>query len=279
MLLDTKDIILKVIEKYVRDNVHTALPAKIINVKDYQGKQTVDCQVMVSRLYSNGDVLPYKDTTLYGVPVVMPSSGGGMLSFPVQKGDTVLLVFGMRSMDSWKLSDGAKEVVPTDSRHYAETDAIAIPGLYTVSSHLSPNPIDVELKFKECSFRYSPDNLITLTNGKATTTYESTGTVKTDNGSISSTLNSDGSGEVTNGTGSIKLLADGSVDINGVVISTTGDVTVPLGVTASTVSAPTISAGTSLTVNGVEQKEHKHGPGTYIDAENRPITGDSGVPK
>jgi hypothetical protein len=168
MRQDSLDVLTNLIQKYVRDNVNTHLPAKVVAVTDYGSKQTVDVNIQLSRLYSNGKVLDNKDSIIYGVPVVFPSGGGGLLSFPVAVGDTVLIVFSQRNIEDWLLSDGQREIIPGDSRHYSDSDAIAIPGLYTTQSHLSPNTTDVELKFKNSSIRISPDNVITITNGQST---------------------------------------------------------------------------------------------------------------
>lgn len=66
------------------------------------------------------------------VPVVFPGAGGFRLTFPVAVGDTVLLVFADRSIDTWLAQGG--EVSPTDERHHHLSDAIAIPGLHPNSA-------------------------------------------------------------------------------------------------------------------------------------------------
>lgn len=199
MLLDLKDTILKMIQKYVRDNVNTHLPGQVLSVNDYGNTQTVDVAIQISRLYTDGDVLPNGGRVIYGVPVVMPSAGGGGLTFPVAVGDTVLLVFGQRNMESWKLGDGTAEAIPDDSRHYHESDAIAIPGLYTTRANIAPSTTDVELKFRDGSIKLQPDNTII----------------------------------VTNGSGSLTMTPGGDINLNGVVIKTDGSITSPGSVTAS----------------------------------------------
>ena len=64
------------------------------------------------------------------VPVVFQGAGGFRVTFPVQPGDTVLLVFAERSIDRW-ISQGG-EVDPVDLRQHALADAIAVPGLNDV---------------------------------------------------------------------------------------------------------------------------------------------------
>lgn len=67
---------------------------------------------------------------LTGVPVVFPGGGGFRLTFPVQRGDLVLLVFSDRSLDKWLSGDG-REVDPGASHMHSIADAVALPGLHT----------------------------------------------------------------------------------------------------------------------------------------------------
>ena len=64
------------------------------------------------------------------VPVVFQGGGGMRITFPIKAGDTVLLVFGDRSHDSWQ--DGIESVHrPADDHRHHLTDAYAIPGLHS----------------------------------------------------------------------------------------------------------------------------------------------------
>ena len=63
-----------------------------------------------------------------GVPVVFPMGAFGGVTFPVQVGDTVLLVCSSSSLDAWLAGNGG-EVDPQDDRRHDLSDAIAIPGL------------------------------------------------------------------------------------------------------------------------------------------------------
>lgn len=179
MILDWKDTLLNLIENYTRNTIHTALPGVVLDVKEYQGKMCVDVSVSISRLYKTGDVLPNKDCVIWGVPVVMPSGGGGMISFPIKKGDSVLLIFSMRNIDSWRASDGKTDVIPDDSRHYSEDDAIAIPGLFTEKNHLSPHPDNVEIKFNDILFSLKPNGDIIIKNSNSTIELTSSGITAT----------------------------------------------------------------------------------------------------
>lgn len=64
---------------------------------------------------------------LTDVPVVFPRTATGGLSFPIEVGDPVGLIFSQRSMDDWLLTGLEGQVF--DSRLHDINDAIAIPGL------------------------------------------------------------------------------------------------------------------------------------------------------
>jgi len=62
------------------------------------------------------------------VPVIQPSGGGFHASFPLQKGDPVVLVFAARDIDAWKSSPPGAPVQAQDNRIHDLTDCFAIPG-------------------------------------------------------------------------------------------------------------------------------------------------------
>ena len=153
-----------------RDNLYTALPA-IVDKYDPK-KQTVDVTPTLNITTNRGQELPW--ATLRDVQVMFPSAGGGMLSFPVRKGDNVLLIFSKNSIDSWKNGNGGG--VKLDSkRSHSIADAIAIVGLYTKQNVLDLNPSDVELSF-------NGNKLILKENGSIEIKTEST--IKIENNSV-----------------------------------------------------------------------------------------------
>ena len=90
---------------------------------------------------------------------------------------------------------------------------------------------------------------------------------------ITTTVNPDGSLSETNGAYTKTVATDGTVNINGFIITPNGAVSSPVSVTA-----PTVTGSSSLVVAGTEVKEHTHGKGTYLDAEDRPLkSGDTGA--
>lgn len=124
------------LEELIRDafdfmarDIHVALPAQVESFDEK--KQTVSVQPLIKRR----DFLDTKKAkqvvrlpVINGVPVIFPRAGGYMLTMPIQKGDTVLLVFSHRSLEAWQKNGG--EVDPGDTRHHQISDAVAIVGLH-----------------------------------------------------------------------------------------------------------------------------------------------------
>ena len=107
--------------------MHTAIPAV---VESYDpAKQTITARPSLKRKYPDGSVV--ERPLIPNVPVAFPRGGGASMTFPLKKGDSVLLVFSMRSLDVWKSKGGV--VDPQDARKFHITDAVAIPGGYPES--------------------------------------------------------------------------------------------------------------------------------------------------
>lgn len=107
--------------------VRVALPGR---VESYTASsQTCSVQPLVYEgLYDEtGTRQTERLPVVSSVPVVFPGSGAFSITWPLQPGDTVLLVFSSSSIDQWIARGG--EVDPVDDRRHHITDAIAIPGL------------------------------------------------------------------------------------------------------------------------------------------------------
>ncbi len=124
-----------VIRSYLQD-LFTALPATIV---EYDAKkQTCVVQPQINRQIEtiNGGELSEALPTIPDVPVAFPRSASMFLSFPLQPGDAVMLVFQMRSIDTYMAGRGEDPVDPVDFRIHDITDAVAYPGLYPVARAL-----------------------------------------------------------------------------------------------------------------------------------------------
>lgn len=188
------------IQQEIRSTVNTCLPAEVTSVENLNSDQTIQVRPLINEIYPDQTALQHSE--IFGVPVMFPSAGGGLLSFPIEVGDTVLVVFAQRSIAEW-LEDEGGPATPNNYRKLSLTDAIAIPGLYTKMSNLSPNTTDVELKFANTSVRIAPSgNLTAAVSGDLLAT-------STGNAMISATGNVN---LVSNQN--VTITAVGNVDIN-----------------------------------------------------------------
>jgi hypothetical protein len=108
--------------------LHTCFPASIETYDE--SKSMASVQPLISRKYDGGDIVDFP--VIPNVPVVWMRTTLGSVSFPLSRGDGVLVLCAERSLDEW-LSKGLK-VAPEDKRRYALIDAIVIPGLFAFNS-------------------------------------------------------------------------------------------------------------------------------------------------
>jgi len=120
--------------------IHTALPGTVESYDPVRQSANVQPTVMRRYVSENGEVVAESLPQITDVPVVFPGAGGMRITFPVQRGDTVLLIFTEASIERW-LTRGVN-ADPEDDRRHALTDAIAIPGLRSFASPLTSAPTD-----------------------------------------------------------------------------------------------------------------------------------------
>lgn len=104
--------------------------------------QKADVQPLVKRRYTDAAGVEQVERlpVVPSVPVIFPGAGEYSITFPVDIGDVVLLVFADSSLDLWLARGG--EVDPEDTRSHALTDAVAIPGLRPFRSAIDGVPSD-----------------------------------------------------------------------------------------------------------------------------------------
>ncbi len=110
-------------------DTHTAMPGR---VEKYDAeKQKADVKPLLKRTVVNDDGTEETESlpVITDVPIMFPRAGGFFITFPVEKGDFVLLVFCERSIDIWTAGDGS-EVDPIDLRMHDLSDAVAFPCFY-----------------------------------------------------------------------------------------------------------------------------------------------------
>lgn len=96
----------------------------------------IDVQPVVNKKYIDGEILEYPE--ILSVPVQFPSSSTSALTFPINQGDNVLLVFSQKGLDVFK-SGATSAHDPIDMRSFDKRDAIAIPCVNPFSKSIN-NP-------------------------------------------------------------------------------------------------------------------------------------------
>lgn len=110
-------------------DVHVSMPAR---VESYNASRlSVEVQPMIERAYidESGDRQTKAFPVVPDVPVKFPGSGDYRITFPITKGDIVLLVISESSLDKWL--DTERVVDPLDDRRHQMIDAVALPGLHS----------------------------------------------------------------------------------------------------------------------------------------------------
>lgn len=108
-------------------NIHTSMPGKVVAYDSLA--QTVDVQPMCKRqLFTADGEKTYESLPLLAhVPVCFPRGGGYVVTFPLQAGDTVILVFSEAGLAEF-LETG-NEAEPWDTRRHHISNAVAIPSI------------------------------------------------------------------------------------------------------------------------------------------------------
>lgn len=148
----------------LQSQLFTTLPAIVTDVSNLELEQTISVRPTIDILHSDGQINECPE--IYNVPVIFPSAGGGILSFPIKVGDNVLVQFSMRNLENWLEGDG-NSVVENTMRSHDMSDAIAIVGLTTKANTLNPSPKDVVLKFKGSSITIKDNSDIEIIQGES----------------------------------------------------------------------------------------------------------------
>ena len=109
-------------------DVHTCLPGLVETYDPERRRARV--RPAISLLAADGRTIPRPP--IADVPVVFPTGGGFALTFPLEPGDPVLLVYAQRGISDWKRTH---QLSPPDvDGFFSAKDAIAIPGFGRVGS-------------------------------------------------------------------------------------------------------------------------------------------------
>ncbi len=131
---ELEDVIRLALENF-QSSFHVALPGRIESYDESTQTATVKPLLKNSFVDADGVDVVEDLPVINSVPVQFMRGGGFFLSFPIVKGDHVLLVFNERSTDKFQTGTG-DDTDPVDTRMHNLSDAVAIPGFYPDSKAL-----------------------------------------------------------------------------------------------------------------------------------------------
>jgi hypothetical protein len=128
-----QDILQAVLDAHMTD-VHTCLPARVI--KFNPSRNSVDVQPVLHRTLEtlDGETVDEPLASIPDVPLCWPRGGGCSVTFPIAKGDSVLLVFSEQDLGLWRANGEAAGT--GDTRRHGLSGAVAIPGINPLSGVL-----------------------------------------------------------------------------------------------------------------------------------------------
>lgn len=234
---------------YHMSNIYTSIPAVVVSVKDLS-QQRLDVQPVLNMRSKDGN-REEKRPPILNVPFQMPVTKKGGLTYPIEAGDSVWLIFSMRGLDLWKRGNGGFHA-PSSVRKFDVRDCIAIAGVYPFSQ--SPNSgrsnahstSDVVLvhnigKGSEVEIRLKPNGDVVI---NSPTKVEVNATDVEVNATMS-TINSE-------------VEINGATTVNGLLTYTAG--LVGSGGSGATISGGAHFVGGSITHNGTNIGDtHRHG--------------------
>lgn len=115
--------------------IWTALPGIIQSVDNAAMTVTVQPAVKGVIVGQDGQQRVVSLPLLLDVPIVFPSGGGFIITFPIQEGDEVLVVFSSRCIDAWWQSGGEQQAM--EARMHDLSDGFAIPGPRSIPNKIS----------------------------------------------------------------------------------------------------------------------------------------------
>lgn len=149
-------------------DIHTNIPAKVVNIDYSKGK--VDVQVLVELVSPISDVsaLNYTYPTILDVPLHIYSAKGGKakITVPVSIGDVGLLYFPEKDMEGFKgsLVRNKKE----NSVTHTAQGIYFVPEMSTEEAPISIDPDNIVIEFVNSKFTMQPDGNVFVNGANIT---------------------------------------------------------------------------------------------------------------
>ncbi len=246
------------------EGVYTMIPAI---VKTYNSTtQTASTQLAISQNIVNDSEF-VAASVMDEVPIMFPFGDTFRMGWNLKKGDNVMVLFSMRSLEEWEGSDGSKPVVPFSQRRHSNSDAIALAGLLpsvTRDEKYKDNP-HIADKETYIVFNNGSDGLFIGTDKDVTITAAGNVNVNCVTANINASSNIELNSPTTHCTGQLKV--DGAISAGG-LISSAVDVAAPMAYSV-TYGMGIMSQGSILaTTKSLKDHTHNYSGTTTSGAPN-----------
>lgn len=286
--------IARALQQKIFSTLRVSMPG-IIEEYDYKTRRS-SVKIDMQELYEDGSKLDYPVIT--NVPVIIACSGGASMIMPIKRGDSCLILFTDRDIDSWLL--GASGQAPKAMRMHDINDAVVLMGLMPFGTlSAAKNNNDLLITYEDSKITLKPEGNIEVTSAKKITiktedtVIECTNTtikasskidiesaseinIKAENIAISCTnANIKASGEIQTESPNFnqkgKMVIDGDIEVKGSSLLT-GNATLKGAMEVSgsstlkgkTTCQSTIEGREVRTSSGIDLGKHKH---SYNEAQ------------
>ena len=138
--------------------IHTQLPGIVQSFSEGR----IEAVPAVSVTGDNGEEITLP--VIVDIPVIYPRTSKFSLTFPLEKGDGVLLIFCEYSTDGY--NETGKKSLQSDPRQHSLTDAVALAGYFGGGKGQNPGSWDkTEIVFGKSKIILSDDGTIDFNNG------------------------------------------------------------------------------------------------------------------
>lgn len=137
--MNLTDLVQRVVNQTLRE-LRVAMPGRVVRYDP--GRQMVQAEVIQPEVMPDGEVV--FQPVIVEVPVSWPRTGGAWMTFPIDRGDTGMLVFTDRDIGAWVSEND--EGSPDSKRTHSLTDAVFVPGIQ--GGGVDANADDVELQYQ-----------------------------------------------------------------------------------------------------------------------------------
>ena len=130
----TLDVVLEAFRAAIEEELHVALPGRIVSFDATTQMADIDPLVRRSVASVDGSRVIELMPTIRSVPILFPGASNYFFRHPLVVGDTVLLIFCERDFARWHVTGELSD--PIDLRQHHLAHAVAIPGFRSRDSAL-----------------------------------------------------------------------------------------------------------------------------------------------